>query len=64
VIIKDKQLKKDVDVCDKDCPNKKCYHPHFIQGFVQPGRGMIYYPKDMQKWKCLTRENSGCPDKV
>ena len=35
--VRDKRLKKDVDVCDKDCPRRSCYWPREDPGVFTQG---------------------------
>lgn len=59
--VRDKQLKKNVDVSDKDCPKRWCYSPCEWKGTITPGVGYNYAPKSMWRWTCLHRDNHGCP---
>jgi hypothetical protein len=56
--IKDKELKKMVDVADKDCCKKKCYWPRQDPGTFTQGQGYKYRSND---YVCGTREINGCP---
>ena len=56
--IKDKHLKKMVDVSDKDCPARKCYWPRLDPGSFTQGIGYRHRSDD---WLCGTREAHGCP---
>lgn len=56
--IKDKHLKKMVDVSDKDCPKRKCYWPRLDPGYFTQGLGYRHRSDD---WLCGTREIHGCP---
>jgi len=59
---KDKTLKKEIDVCDKDCPLRKCYWPRQNPGSFQMGRGYRSYGYSRDKeWLCGTRNAHGCP---
>ena len=58
MLIRDRALKKKVDVCDKDCPNKKCYWPRLDPGSFTQGVG---YKHRSNNWICGTREIKGCP---
>ena len=61
--IYDKELKKEVNVCDKDCPNRPCYWPRTNPGSFQIGKGYRYYNDSRDdEWLCGTREIHGCPD--
>ena len=56
--IKDKNLKKKVNVYCKDCPKYECYWPREDPGSFIQGRGYQYRSDD---WLCGTREANGCP---
>ena len=56
--IKDKNLKKLVDVLDCDCPRRKCYWPRPDPGSFVQGKGYQHRSND---WLCGTREIHGCP---
>jgi len=59
----DKQLKKDVDVCCKECPKYICYWPRQNPGSFQIGRGYRSFGDSRDKeWICGTRAIHGCPD--
>ena len=55
--------KADVDVCDKDCPSRKCFSLGQNKGPYTPGKGYTSY-YDKPKWVCMTRHLYGCPEKV
>jgi len=57
--VKDKKLKKMVDVCEKTCTTKKCYWPREDPGVFIQGQG---YKFRSHNWLCGTRESKGCPD--
>lgn len=59
VKLRDKELKKDVDVCDRNCFEKECYWPRPDPGTFVQGRG---YRHRSNNWICGTREIRGCPD--
>jgi hypothetical protein len=60
--IKDKTLKKMVDVCEKDCPKFQCYWPRQNPGIFSQGCGYRSYGDSRDKeWLCGTREINGCP---
>jgi len=60
VKIKDKKLKKWIDVSDKNCLNRKCYWPRIDPGVFTQGQG--YRTRSgKQEWLCGTREIHGCP---
>ena len=56
--IKDKHLKKMVDVSDKDCPKRECYWPRLDPGSFTQGVGYRHRSDD---WLCGNREIHGCP---
>lgn len=61
--VKDKDLKRMIDVCDKDCQERPCYWPRedpgvFIQGQGYKRRGS---GRDTA-WICGNRAIHGCPD--
>jgi hypothetical protein len=58
--IKDKVLKKWVDVCCPNCQSKDCYWPRPDPGVFTQGQG---YRQRSHKvgWLCGTREIHGCP---
>ena len=58
--IRDKNLKKLVDVSSAECPKLKCYWPRLDPGSFVQGVGYRYRSDD---WLCGTREINGCPDK-
>lgn len=61
--IKDKILKKDVDVCCKECPTRKCYWPSIDPGVFTQGQGYKSRgSKPSNDYIFGTREIHGCPD--
>jgi hypothetical protein len=61
--IKDKKLKKMIDVSQSDCPSFACYWPRLNPGSFQAGRGYRSYDDARDKeWICGRREIHGCPD--
>jgi len=56
--INDKNIKRPVDVLDKNCPKKPCYWPRKDPGSFSQGVG---YKSRSNDWICGTREISGCP---
>lgn len=59
--IRDKNIKKDVDVKCKDCLNFKCYWPRPDPGIFTPGSG--YKSRTVNAgYICGTREIHGCPE--
>jgi len=60
--IRDKTLKKQVDVCEKDCPKYQCYWPRLNPGIFNQGVGYRSYGDARDnEWLCGTREIKGCP---
>ena len=59
--IKDKNLKKMVDVNRAECSKLDCYNPCEWKGSITPGIGYSYAPKSQWCYTCLTRDNHGCP---
>uniref|UniRef100_A0A6H1ZLD1 Uncharacterized protein n=1 Tax=viral metagenome TaxID=1070528 RepID=A0A6H1ZLD1_9ZZZZ len=58
--IKDKKLKKLVDVSDEDCLHRPCYWPRLDPGVFTQGVG--YKTRSgKQEWLCGNREIRGCP---
>jgi len=61
--IRDKNLKKDVDVCDQDCPNRPCYWPREDPGVFTQGRGYKRRSSERDEdYTCGNRAIHGCPD--
>lgn len=61
--VKDKNLKRMVDVCDKECPNRPCYWPRTDPGVFVPGKGYKSRgSKPSNEYICGTRAIYGCPD--
>jgi hypothetical protein len=60
MIIRDKSLKKDVDVSDKRCPQRPCYWARMDPGVFTQGVG---YRHRSNNWLCGNREINGCPQK-
>ena len=62
--VRDKHLKKDVSVCERDCPSRECYWPREDPGIFTQGIGYrTRNPGFKPEWLCGTREIHGCPDK-
>jgi hypothetical protein len=59
--VRDKTLRKTVDVLDRGCPRKQCYWPRQDPGVFVQGVGYRQRPGPIQ-WLCGTREAKGCPD--
>jgi len=61
--IKDKILKKDIDVCHKDCHIRPCYWPRPDPGVFTQGKGYKSRgPQTSVEYICGTRAIRGCPD--
>jgi hypothetical protein len=56
--VRDKHLKKMVDVSEKDCPKLSCYWPREDPGSFTQGVGYRFRSND---WLCGNREIRGCP---
>ena len=50
-------VKRLVQVTDRSCPSRKCFHPHDCP--VQGGSGVR---ESKSRWVCLTNFLHGCPD--
>jgi hypothetical protein len=62
MIIRDRRLRKFVDVSGKDCLKRKCYWPRQNPGSFAQGRGYRSYGDERDtEWICGTREAHGCP---
>ncbi len=59
--IKDKRLKKLIDVFDIECPARKCYWPREDPGVFTVGVGYRHRSDD---WLCGNREIRGCPSPI
>ena len=60
--VRDKKLRVLVDVCESDCPNKKCYWARPDPGIFTQGQGYrTREPGKKPEWLCGTREIGGCP---
>ena len=59
--VRDKELKKDVNVMCKDCPKFKCYWARPDPGSFSVGRG---YKFRSNNYLCGHREIHGCPEKI
>lgn len=63
MIVRDKKLKKNVNVSEKGCPTFQCYWPRLNPGSFVQGRGYRSYGDERDKeWLCGTREVHNCPD--
>ncbi len=61
MIIKDKEIKKNVDVLKKECLTFECYWPRPDPGVFTQGQG--YRQRTIKiGYLCGTREVRGCPD--
>lgn len=61
--IRDRQLKKDIDVSSKECPKFECYWPRAHPGIFTQGKG--YSSCEASKrgdYICGNREIRGCPE--
>ena len=59
--IRDKLLKKNIDVRCGECQKYKCYWPRPDPGVFTQGQG--YKARTVNSgWICGTREVKGCPD--
>ena len=58
--IRDKNLKKDIDVSHKDCPKLECYWPRLDPGVFTQGQGYRSCG-GKPEWLCGRREITGCP---
>lgn len=47
--------RNEIAVSENNCSDKKCFHPHDFK-YVRTDGKLIH------SWRCLTRENHGCPD--
>lgn len=60
--IKDKNLKKLVEVSGINCPSYDCYWPRWNPGSFLQGRGYRSYGDSRDReWVCGTRDIHGCP---
>jgi len=58
--IRDRKIKQDVSVSDKECLKRKCYWPRPDPGVFTQGIG--YRTRSgKREWLCGTREIHGCP---
>ena len=51
---------KNVDVVDRICPKRSCFHLGQDKGTFAQGRGYTSYHKT-PRWVCWTRHLHGCP---
>lgn len=58
--IRDRHLKKHVDVSRPQCPTFQCYWPRPDPGIFTPGQGYHKASTD-RGYLCGTREIHGCP---
>lgn len=49
--------KREVEVVDRDCAKRKCFHPHDC-----PVQGCGGVRESKERWMCLTNVLHGCPD--
>lgn len=59
--IKDKELNEKVDMLNRKCLLKQCYHPHLIKGSMVHLKGYHYERDGKVNWVCITIANQGCP---
>ena len=60
--LRDKELKRDVDVKERECFGRSCYWPRQNPGSFVQGRGYRSYGDARDKeWICGTRDARGCP---
>ena len=59
--VRDRELKRDVDVCDRFCLCANCYYPRLDPGVFIPGIG---YRHRSDNYLCGTRKIAGCPTTV
>jgi hypothetical protein len=52
-----------VEVVDKECPSRECFHPHNCPVRTGCGVGRGYSESNKPRWLCLTNYLYGCPDK-
>ena len=50
---------REVEVLDKKCRHRKCFHPHDCP--VQGAKGVR---RSEPRWMCLTNFLHGCPDDI
>ena len=60
--VKDKNVGKMVEVCEKECPSRPCYWPRPDPGAFTQGVGYRARSGSSNRWLCGTREIKGCPD--
>jgi len=61
--LRDKKLKRDVDVRERACFDRPCYWPRQNPGSFVQGRGYRAYGDARDKeWICGTRDVRGCPE--
>jgi hypothetical protein len=61
--VRDKKLKKQVDVSCVECLNYTCYWPRQNPGSFSTGRGYSSYGDERDnEYLCGTRNAHGCPD--
>ena len=61
MIIRDKEIKKDVDVSCKECPKYTCYWPRPDPGIFTQGQGYRQRSIKLKHYICGNREIRGCP---
>jgi hypothetical protein len=60
--VKDKTIKKLVDVSQKECPRFTCYWPRPDPGVFTQGVGYTKSVNGDRGYLCGNREIKGCPD--
>ena len=60
MLVKDRNIKKKVDVSDPDCPKRSCYWPRPDPGIFTQGHGYAQRSANVG-WLCGNREIMGCP---
>lgn len=60
--VRDKNVKKEVDVSNEDCATRECYWPRPDPGVFTQGQG-YRQRSGKQEWLCGNREIHGCPNK-
>lgn len=62
--VRDKNLRENVDVKDKDCLRRPCYWPRVDPGVFTQGQGYRARPGGSKGWLCGRRECNGCPHPI
>ena len=61
--VRDKSLRKDVEVAERECLKRKCYWPRPDPGVFVQGRGYRSRGNGDREYVCGTRDIHGCPEK-